>query len=780
SCFLLSMFRRAERVKRNTGACREKPSLRFWFVRFQVVILACGYLAGLLICRFFPVYPDVVSPMSAVVFLSVLAAPTPAAIVASGFAGGVLISSFTEPELPHGSGKPLTGTFEGEVLSFRNETALKIQALVHVKSMCSTEISKVSFKAYIRTSELDLMRGDRIKFRARLVPYQSRGRNEVLFSGSVGSGAMVLVKRSLLPGIIGNIRRDVLRLSGGELGDGGAMLAAIAAGDRTYLSSDLSRAFRRTGVYHFLAISGVHVGSSIFIGFTLMRLLTLPWAGAGNTKSAYMLSVAGGSFMLLVYLMITGLSTSSIRAALFAAILLAAPFLGREGALPNNIALSLIVITAFSSLRQPDLSLGLSLAACSGIAISLRREGRLLEKTIRICLGAHLFTLPIVVVAFRGIPVFGPLFNLFSGFVFATVLIPLAVAGDFITSIFPVAGKVLFIFWRAVADPILGILKWAGASKWIFLPVNTSGCVLAVIASLVSAAVWTRIRVCFKKGFVLLLFPVVLGGIGNYVGEAVGNTHLSVIFPGFGQSDASYIRSDGGTVLIDTGPPGYKGSTPRIVRLLDRKGIRNIDALFLTHPHPDHVGGAVHLLRDFDVNRLILPYSRNALRLWSRILKECPEKTVVTFVEAGDRIAIGNMDFHILGPEWNIDVNEGDLNHLSMIVALNWRDFTGLFTGDAPWTDVAAAWKSTGDLELLKIPHHGSATGFENFGKERNSREIPALSVAVCTARRGYNLHLPSRDVVDWFERRGVPFLITGRGDGIVVEYYPGKGLIVK
>ncbi len=718
--------------------------------------------------------------MSAIVFISALAAPTPAAIVASGFAGGALISSFTEPELPDALGKPLTGTFVGEVLSFRNEGAMKIRALVRVKTLCGTKSSKNSFKAYIRIPEFDLMRGDRIKFRTRFLPFQRREGTDVLFSGSVTNGAMVLVKRPLLPGLIGKIRRDVLRLVGGNLSDGGAMLAAIAAGDRSYLSSDLSRAFRRTGVYHLLAISGVHVGSSIFIGFTLMRFLTLPWAGAGNTKSVYMLSVAGGSFMVLVYLMITGLSTSSVRAAVFAAVLLAAPFLGREGALPNNIALSLIVITAFSFLRQPDLSLGLSLAACVGIAISIRRDGGLIENAFRICLGAHLFTLPIVVVAFRGIPVFGPLFNLFSGFVFAAFLIPLAVAGDFITSILPVAGKALFIFWRAVADPVLGILKWAGAAKWIFLPVNTSGCVLATIASLVSAVVWTRVKGCFKWGFILLLFPVVLGGIGNYAGEVVGTTHLSVIFPGFGQSDASLIRSDGAIVLIDTGPPGYNGSTPRIGRLLDRKGIRKINALFLTHPHPDHIGGAVHLLRDFNVTRLILPYSRNALALWGRILKECPEKTVVTFVEAGDRIVINNMVFHILGREGSIDVNEGDLNRLSMIVALNWKDFSGLFTGDAPWTDVAAAWKSTGDLSLLKVPHHGSATGFENFGKEIYTREMPALSAAVCTARRGYSSHLPSRDVVGWFERRGVPFLITGYGKGVELKYYPGKGLIVK
>ncbi|MFV1956734.1 MAG: ComEC/Rec2 family competence protein [bacterium] len=718
--------------------------------------------------------------MSAVVFVAALAAPSPVAVVATGFAGGVMISSFSEAELQPGSKKPLTGTFEGEILSLKNKAALKTQALVRVRSVYRTESEKVSFNAYIRTSELDLMRGDRIKFRARLVPLQGHGRTDVLFSGSVGSGAMVLVKRSPLSGMIGNIRRDVLRLSGGDISDAGAMLAAIAAGDRSYLSSDLSRAFRRTGIYHLLAISGVHVGSSIFIGFSLMRLLSLPWAGGGNTKSVYMLSVAGGSISVLVYLMITGLSTSSVRATVFAAVLLAAPFLGREGSLPNNIALSLIVITAFSSLRQPDLSLGLSLAALLGIASSIRKDGGLIGNTIRVSMGAYLFTLPIIVVAFRGIPVFGPFFNLFSGFVFAIFLIPLAMVGDFLTSIFPVAGKALFIFWRALADPVLVILKWAGAAKWIFLPVNTSGYVLAAVASLASIAVWTRIRGCIKWGFLLLVFPVVLGGIGNYAEGAFGTTHLSMIFPGFGQSDASLIRSDGGVVLIDAGSPGYDGSTPRIGRFLDRKGISRIDALFLTHPHPDHAGGAVHLLRNYGVARLILPYSRNALRLWSRILSVSPEKTVVTFVEAGDRIAIGNMVFHILGPEGSIDVNEGNLNRLSMIVALNWGDFSGLFTGDAPWADVAAAWKSTGDLALLKVPHHGSASGFESFGKKRNSRGMPALSVAVCTARRGYSSQLPSRDVVDWFERKGVSFLITGYGKGIEVKYYPDKGLIIK
>ena len=77
---------------------------------------------------------------------------------------------------------------------------------------------------------------------------------------------------------------------------------------------------------------------------------------------------------------------------------------------------------------------------------------------------------------------------------------------------------------------------------------------------------------------------------------------LRVTFLDVGQGDATLIEAPGLRVLVDTGPP-----EARVERMLRRRGVASLDALFLSHDESDHAGRAAAILRALDVALLVTP-----------------------------------------------------------------------------------------------------------------------------------------------------------------------------
>lgn len=139
----------------------------------------------------------------------------------------------------------------------------------------------------------------------------------------------------------------------------GGLSAALLLGDRSYLSPDTSLDFRRAGVSHLLALSGLHV--SILIGFVefLLKLLWVP-------KRVRAVAVP---LMGLGYVALTGFAPSTWRAVLMIGILYLG-FLLRENydsftALSVVLA-AILLVTPYAVL---DLSLWLSFLAAGAIVI---------------------------------------------------------------------------------------------------------------------------------------------------------------------------------------------------------------------------------------------------------------------------------------------------------------------------------------------------------------------------------------------------------------------------
>src|SRR5580700_5768980 len=105
-------------------------------------------------------------------------------------------------------------------------------------------------------------------------------------------------------------------------------------------------------------------------------------------------------------------------------------------------------------------------------------------------------------------------------------------------------------------------------------------------------------RLCF----VFLVINLLLISYG--VSHRNKQSELIITFLDVGQGDAAVIESPGGrVVLIDTGGISSGGAQDEgrlvVEPFLRREGVNHIDAILLTHPHADHIGGADTLINDF-------------------------------------------------------------------------------------------------------------------------------------------------------------------------------------
>lgn len=204
---------------------------------------------------------------------------------------------------------------------------------------------------------------------------------------------------------------------------------------------------------------------------------------------------------------------------------------------------------------------------------------------------------------------------------------------------------------------------------------------------------------------------------------------LHVWFFDIGQGDAIFIETPTGEqILVDGGPDaGVLAKLGSVMAPWDK----TIDAIVLTHPHADHVAGLVPVLERYDVVAIYDSGAMNRTGTMETFNEDAAdERTVYHHVDETDRFAFGDVILDVVAPT---STREGtvpeDPNEASVVILLTFGETTLLLTGDATADIEGEIANAVGDIDVLKVGHHGSMTSSSYAFLETTTPEIGVISV---------------------------------------------------
>ncbi len=252
-----------------------------------------------------------------------------------------------------------------------------------------------------------------------------------------------------------------------------------------------------------------------------------------------------------------------------------------------------------------------------------------------------------------------------------------------------------------------------------------------------------------------------------------GEKQLEVTFLDVGQGDSIVVSTPGNhTLVVDTGRSTSDDDAGRSIVLpfLRSKGLNGIDALLLTHPDDDHIGGAISILERLRVGRLLVSGIPSNAPNYVRTLSIARKRRVPIVQLARGQV----LDFHdsvtaeVLNPPTNGSPsrNHAD-NNGCLVVRIQRQDTSILLTGDA---EVEAEQDMLSDGEglhadVLKLGHHGSKTSSSNEFLDSVKPKVAIVSAGI----RNVFGH-PNPLVMERVESRGIKIFRTDRDGAITVS----------
>ncbi|PKM63261.1 MAG: hypothetical protein CVU97_01165 [Firmicutes bacterium HGW-Firmicutes-21] len=209
---------------------------------------------------------------------------------------------------------------------------------------------------------------------------------------------------------------------------------------------------------------------------------------------------------------------------------------------------------------------------------------------------------------------------------------------------------------------------------------------------------------------------------------------LEVCFLDVGQGDCILITTHmGANILIDS---GTLSSKKIVMDFLDKRGVTELEYVFLTHPHADHIGAADEIIKNISVKNLYMTNAVTTTQVYNRLLDALEEKTDINVVQAmaGQRIIHYGLLFEILSPKRD---SYTSLNHYSIVIKMTYGDKSFLFTGDAEDINEQEMLDAGDNLDadVLKVGHHGSVSSTLS---EFLSAVSPEIAVICCGANNSY------------------------------------------
>lgn len=548
---------------------------------------------------------------------------------------------------------------------------------------------------------------------------------------------------------------------------------ALLTGDNAALQKrgSISNDMSVTGVYHVVAVSGMHL---VYLASFLNLLIR-------RKKTAAIVTIP----VLILFMAMIGFTPSVTRAGIMQIMLLVAPLLKRESDPITALSFALGVILLFNPYSIANVGLQLSFGASLGIILVTNRifsslYGRV--KKTRLCkgrigkavfefvisnfsvtVGASVFTIPLVAVHFGYASLIAPVTNL-------AVLWAVSLAFGFSA----VACILGFIF-----TPI-----GAAAAYMASIPSEYFMIVVQLLAKLKFAAVYTS-----NMFFVCWIVFIYLAGAAFAILKcrlrqiilpmSIAVSSLCVVFIlscspiksenleltalDVGQGQSLVITSGDYTALIDCGSSSGEDAGGIASDFLIGEQRNEIDLLVLTHFHADHANGVEKLMDRIEIDVIAVPKPDLEENDYSDSIIELARGQGVDIIYITENISasFGKSKINIFSP-----LAAGNENENGLCVLCTEGSYDILVTGDinSNLERQLVSRESIPDTEVLVAGHHGSKySSCEEF-IDSITPEYAIISVG----RNSYG-H-PAQVTIDRFEDNKIEVYRTDRLGNITIS----------
>ena len=186
-----------------------------------------------------------------------------------------------------------------------------------------------------------------------------------------------------------------------------------------------------------------------------------------------------------------------------------------------------------------------------------------------------------------------------------------------------------------------------------------------------------------KKHGLILIILFLLFVSGLLVFTDWQNSHRGFTFAmlDIGQGDALFIESPTGTqVLVDAGPPRkILSELTKVMPYFDR----SIDAIIITNPDQDHIGGIADILESYKVGEIFESGTWSDSKTYQNLEKEIADKKIPDILaKKGMLLDLGSgAVIDIIFPDQ--DVTNWSTNDGSTVARLSYGNIKIMLTGDA-------------------------------------------------------------------------------------------------
>lgn len=244
--------------------------------------------------------------------------------------------------------------------------------------------------------------------------------------------------------------------------------------------------------------------------------------------------------------------------------------------------------------------------------------------------------------------------------------------------------------------------------------------------------------------------------------QTVQRSNLTMSVIDVGQADAILLEKDGVELLIDAGV-SMKGSSASKKNLIDYLDDREIEHVLVTHQDYDHIGNAEYVLANYNVSAFYDNGHVHTSQTYENLMDYVAENALnYSVLKTGDTLDIWEgVSVTVVSPKRLTD----DVNEDSIVLLVDYDDVEILLTGDAGVSVESNVAKLVGDIDILKVGHHGSDSASSDDFLKIIKPEISIISVG-----EGNSYGHPTESVLRRLSAIGSDVYRTDVDGTIVVE----------